>query len=351
MKKFAFLALLFFIFYIAGMYESPALLVLFLTQIFLMSVMFVLSVYLNRHLRAGFADKLVWAEKDNPFIWKLKTENNGKLPVSRFLMKLRVSQNEDEEGEKRKVSGSSDRGADCISYEDTAGHCGILTYQAASLKVFDYLSLFSWKQHTADKMEVAVFPRRYEMKIETGDASVGNEEQYQQSSYLTGSSYEEIRQIREYRDGDSIRHIHWNQTARTDQLWVKEYEEAVKGSVRIFLDCGSEQVQHPADRDGFYTLLWALLSGLLKTVSSVHVFWREKEKAWISAMELSGEEQCRNLFFLLYRTEIGKCRKEEVPSGVMRLTGDLSWFTGDRLVFRFSGEKLEEELAQRIFRI
>lgn len=68
-------------------------------------------------------------------------------------------------------------------------------------------------------------------------------------------------------------------------------------------------------------------------------------------MELSGEEQCRNLFFLLYRTEIGKCRKEEVPSGVMRLTGDLSWFAGDRLVFRFSGEKLEEELAQRIFRI
>lgn len=174
------------------MYESPALLVLFLTQIFLMSVMFVLSVYLNRYLRAGFADKLVWAEKDNPFIWKLKTENNGKLPVSRFLMKLRVSQNGDEEGEKRKVSGSSDQGADCISYEDTAGHCGILTYQAVSLKVFDYLSLFSWKQHTADKMEVAVFPRRYEMKIETGDASVGNEEQYQQSSYLTGGSYEEI---------------------------------------------------------------------------------------------------------------------------------------------------------------
>ena len=229
MKKFAFLALLLFIFYIAGMYESPALMVLFLTQFFLMAVMFGLSVYLNRHLRAGFADKLIWAERDRTFVWKLKTDNNGKLPVSRFLMQIRISQNRDAQKEKRKVSGSSEQGADCISYEDTAGHCGILTYEAVSLKVFDYLSLFSQKQKVNAVMEVAVFPRRYEMKIEADPASGGNEMPERQSSFAPGRGFEEIRQIREYRDGDSIRHIHWNQTARTDQLWVKEYEEETNG--------------------------------------------------------------------------------------------------------------------------
>ena len=38
MKKFAFLALLLLFYYIAGMYGSPALMVLFLTQLFLMAV-------------------------------------------------------------------------------------------------------------------------------------------------------------------------------------------------------------------------------------------------------------------------------------------------------------------------
>ena len=90
MKKFAFLALLLLLYYIAGMYGSPALMVLFLTQLFLMAVMFLLSFYLRRHLSASFAEKLVSAEKDRPFAWKLRTDNSGKLPVSRFVLKYRI---------------------------------------------------------------------------------------------------------------------------------------------------------------------------------------------------------------------------------------------------------------------
>lgn len=65
MKKFAFLALLLLLYYIAGMYGSPALMVLFLTQLFLMAVMFLLSFYLRRHLSVSFAEKMVSAEKDS----------------------------------------------------------------------------------------------------------------------------------------------------------------------------------------------------------------------------------------------------------------------------------------------
>lgn len=37
-------------------------------------------------------------------------------------------------------------------------------------------------------------------------------------SRASGSAYDEIRRIREYRPGDLQRHIHWNQTARSGQL-------------------------------------------------------------------------------------------------------------------------------------
>ena len=47
-EKFAFLALLLLLYYIAGMYDSPALMMLFLTQLLLMAVMFCLRSYLKR---------------------------------------------------------------------------------------------------------------------------------------------------------------------------------------------------------------------------------------------------------------------------------------------------------------
>lgn len=106
MKKFAFLALLFFIFYIAGMYESPALMVLFLTQIFLMAVMGVLAVYLKNHLLVSFGEELVWAEKDCPFTWSLRAENSGRLPISRFCMSFRVYEKK-KAGKKGKCMGTA----------------------------------------------------------------------------------------------------------------------------------------------------------------------------------------------------------------------------------------------------
>ena len=90
MRKSVFLALLIFIYYIAGMYENPALMVLFLTQLFLIPVMFILSRYLKKHLSVSVEEKTVFAEKDRPFTWTLKAENRGRLPVTRFALRFQI---------------------------------------------------------------------------------------------------------------------------------------------------------------------------------------------------------------------------------------------------------------------
>ena len=351
MKKFAFLAFLLLFYYIAGMYGSPALMVLFLTQLFLMAVMFLLSFYLRRHLSADFAEKLVSAEKDRPFAWKLRTDNNGKLPVSRFALRYRICGQEKEDVCKRKLYGNSACGENLLTYEDTAGHCGIFNFRARSLKVYDYLALFSRKRTIRAEMKVVVFPKKYEMKLETETAFIGSEEPYPQSSFLPESGSGEIRQLREYRDGDLARHIHWNQTARTGRLWVKEYEEEAKGEVRLFLDLKEQEEAVSSDWDAFYTLLYALLSGLLQKAASVRVYWRGK--TGLSEIAIRDDAQCRKLLFWLYTDRIedetgGEGKNIE---GAMRLTRDLSWYAGERLLFRFSKEKLMEELTYRTFRI
>lgn len=356
MMKFAFLFLLFFIYYIAGMYENPALMVLFLTQFLLMGVMFVLSFYLKRHFQVSFMDRTVWAEKDRSFQWSLRTDNRGRLPVSRFVLEYRIFRQGERRGLREKVKGSGDCGIHRLTQEETAGSCGIFIFRAERLKVFDYLALFSGKKSLEDEMEVVVFPKRYEMRIETESFAEGDGTEYRQDSFAPGNDYDEVRQIREYREGDSVRHIHWNQTAKSGQLWVKEYA------------------------DDFYTLFYALVSGLLRTLPSVCVFWRDKGAEGISGYEVRDDVQCRDLIHRLYRitgsgsggagstdngsedlggedlgsADTGIDKKESRNKGedsMMRITRDLSWYVGDRLIFRFSGQKLEEELAERTYRI
>ena len=348
------------------MYESPALLVLFLTQLLLLAVMFSLSFYLKKHLTVSFAEKLVWAVQDRPFIWKLKAQNSGKLPVSRFALKVRAGRKtcgrrqKGKAWERSTVYGYSGGGEMLLSFEKEAPHCGIFTYCAYRLKVFDYLSLFSRNRRLNEEMSVVVFPREYRMKIETAYFFRDGGGTEQQNIFLAGNDYEEIRQLREYRDGDSVRHIHWNQTAKTGSLWVKEYSAEMKVQIRLFLDLDTAEKDRMSDRDAFYTLLLALLSGLLETASAIRVCWKEKENPGLSEALVTDRAQCGTLLYRLYQAEEDQRFEQrgnntginmENTYGDMRLTGDLSWYVGERLVFRFAGDKLEEDLARRTFRI
>ena len=178
MTKFAFLALLFCIYYIAG----------------------ILSVYLKRHLTVSFAEKTVYAEQGLPFTWRLQAENSGRLPVSRFLTKIRISRIGRRVQERKKVQGSSECGIQTSEFRDVPEHCGIERFRAERVKVYDYLSLFSRTKEMEDEMKVIVFPRKYDMRIETESAAEGGADPYRHDPFLPGRDHDEVRQIREYRD-------------------------------------------------------------------------------------------------------------------------------------------------------
>lgn len=45
--------------------------------------------------------------------------------------------------------------------------------------------------------------------------------------------------VREYQYGDDVRHIDWNVSARTRNLYVKEYIEERELSVMLMVDCSA----------------------------------------------------------------------------------------------------------------
>ena len=51
----------------------------------------------------------------------------------------------------------------------------------------------------------------------------------------------EFHGFREYVPGDSMRHVHWKSTAKTDKLMVRQYEETRRATIAVLLDTRSEE--------------------------------------------------------------------------------------------------------------
>ncbi len=69
----------------------------------------------------------------------------------------------------------------------------------------------------------------------------------------------DFHQLREYRDGDSLRQIDWNATARTHKLISRDYQEERDQQVIFLVDCGRRMLAHDNQLSHFDHTLNAIL--------------------------------------------------------------------------------------------
>ena len=84
--------------------------------------------------------------------------------------------------------------------------------------------------------EMLVLPRPLPVSIELPSAA-GWGVNESESGQTRGAGIEP-RGIRQYRFGDSLRHVHWPSTARTGQLLVKEFEAGTQAAAAFFIQHG-----------------------------------------------------------------------------------------------------------------
>ena len=196
------------------------------------------------------------------------------------------------------------------------------------MKVYDYLALFSASRKIRQELTVAAFSNSQPMRME-------------------------------YRPEDSWRHIHWNQSARTGRLWIKEYEEETNGMAVLGLEMQKEHRNSLSDMDCFYRLLSSMVLGFLQQSVRLCVYWFDSEKGCVREMEIFSQEQHRELLLQLYQlsaAEEGGTQEKEMLLRRGALYGSfflldtgLGWYKNGKLFHQFSGENLEQEIEQRVF--
>ncbi len=339
MKRMLFLSFSLFLVYMAGMYRYPALMALGVGQALFLLFLTVQNRVCGRRMQAAFEREAVAAVKGEPVSCELALKHGGKLPPGGMGFLIRYGY-----GERKRWKRLYGDGGEAV-FRIRPEYCGAVRLHLEAFWVYDYFSLGRVRKKASHEMRVMVFPGEQALDIRFPEDGHGREPEADRAGAAPPSGGGGVFQVREYRKGDSARHVHWKLSARAGQPLIKEQEQEKRRQAVLCLDLEGHGEAGQQDRDRFYELLSATILGLLREREEVLVNWRDGALGTAS-MEITQDSQCRELLSRLYLTERsgGSFPAERDTDFVLGM--GLGLFQGDRELYRFSGEGLAEELGK-----
>ena len=364
MRKLILIAIAVASYYIAGMYRQMPLMILAVMEWILLVFLFFFPRCLRKKMTLSFPAQSSEAEKGSEKKCMLRIERTGIFPIKKVCVRLNVYDNQGTLLQKGKIHKTMDALSGTIDLGIACTHCGILTVRIYKVYVYDYLSAFSAAKTMNDEMKLVVLPkaRALPMMPFSVEAAANRQEELQPSSGAGrfGDESKEIRQIREYRVGDTMRYVHWNQSAKTGKLWFKEFEREEESAFEILLDMMLPEHWKREERDGFYEVVSALALGLLKLGYHINIRWYDKKADSFVIMPIENRTDYRRMMRRLYQSEFvekmeaveQKYKKEQMFSDgrLLKCNLLLECFVitdscKEELRHRFTYENLEKELS------
>ena len=364
MKKLNYMILCLITFYLAGMYRYLPLMVLAVLEIAFLAVSYGLSHYFRRNLSVKAMRHSDSVQAMTSLSCGVEVHNTGKLPITRFRIRVLFGYGPGTGQEKKYIYSDSDRGEDILHYEIKGDFCGMMHLYMDRLQVYDYMSLFSASKKLREEVKIAVFPQERALHIELPSLCCQENELLRELVPAGGAeAHSEVRQLREYHVEDSKRYIHWNQSARMERLMVKEYEKESDIRVSLYLELDGIEKTDVERKSCFYELLSAMVLGLLKKAVVVSVLWYDGQNKCLVRKEVSNGDQCKDVLFALYQMEwfVGngtdKIHTDEIYGverdlfgGCFKLDLELRWYWEEALIYQFSNEKiLYDEISYKTF--
>lgn len=184
-----------------------------------------------------------------------------------------------------------------VELDISTEHCHVVEYSIEKLRVSDYLDLFSFPVPVPPKVSVTVLPLpcpphpEPELPPEAINSASLRPKQ--------GGGFAEDHDLREYREGDPIRTVHWKLSSKRDDLIVREPLVPERREMVVTVDLPAE----PSARDQVLDNLTWLSQGLLKHELPHAVRWIDQEDNVKSRM-IEGEDHLEKLLIALIHSGV-----------------------------------------------
>jgi len=142
---------------------------------------------------------------------------------------------------------------------------GVYTLGNTNLVIHDLYNFWTFKKKCESKISLTVYPKivpLHTMRINatrhSGEISVFDP---------LFRDHSELRSLKRFKDGDTLKHVHWKASARNDFLLVKEYEMKGDSDITLFVNAVSLDYGHDKDKkieDEIVLLIVSILNYLFQ---------------------------------------------------------------------------------------
>lgn len=204
----------------------------------------------------------------------ITVENGSALPLPAIGLRLEVKNLLT--GETQTVlrrTGALPHGRGCAQVELSSRFCGRVQICVQRVRLYDCFWLIPVRCGATAAAAFTVQPDTYPMEVEIlADVSCPEDsEAYSQEK--PGADLTETFQIRDYREGDSIRQIHWKLTTKLDRLISRDPSLPVTRSVVVLWERRSTAA--PAAQDAQAERVVSLCRALLAQGVQLRAVWSE----------------------------------------------------------------------------
>ncbi len=143
-----------------------------------------------------------------------------------------------------------------VTYRTVAQRRGVHHADTVEFHSAGLAGLFISRRRLDARSTLTIFPRYWPL----GEFPLPGTSSEGESTPVPVREGLEITGVREFRHGDSLRHIHWRSTARRGTLVVREFERAGRQPLALLLDASSTAYGFAGGREAFEDLVRAAAS-------------------------------------------------------------------------------------------
>ncbi|MGN1481242.1 DUF58 domain-containing protein [Porcipelethomonas sp.] len=190
---------------------------------------------------------------------KINAENKTIFPFSNSLIKIEYKNKFSDIKNEMTVSVPiHSLTKETLSFYLSSDYCGILEIKIKSVKIYDYIKLFSCSIKPHAETKIYILP---DCKISlscSDERTINSDDSNIFSKHKSGDDPSEVFDLKDYAAGDKISRIHWNLSSRQNKLITRHYSQGINSSVAVAADISSQKGE--ADVYSIDTVLDALYS-------------------------------------------------------------------------------------------
>ena len=257
-----------------------------------LSAAFVLAVRKDISIKIdNVKETLIRGEKVNLHI---VVENNAYFMVSNIFVGITFTYSNDVQKDMYQLE------AEVRSHEKTVidqqvrlNYAGSLVIDLKQSFICDPLRLCCFSLQAPSGCKITVMPVLYEtdayaMYMMSGDI----EDAQEYSKNRSGQDTSEIFDVRDYRNGDALNHIHWKLSAKENSLTVKEFSQPISRSNCILAElCKPTGTEERKNLNGIYEMAYAIGQLACLKEKSFQLAFYSAQLAELKIIDIMSEEE------------------------------------------------------------